>query len=65
MKHVIRYKTTILAKTYWELQHVSTVSPSLGNRSPSPSPTFNVVGNFFLTLIFWEFRQQKFPLCCF
>ena len=44
----MQMEITILAKTNWELQHVSTVSPTLGNRSPSPSPTFNVVGNFFL-----------------
>ena len=57
--------STILVKTNWELQHVSTVSPTLGNRSPSPSPACNVAGTSFLTLIFWEGRQQKFSLCCF
>ena len=43
---------TILVKINWELQHVGTVSTSLGNISPRSSPTFNVVEIFFLTLIF-------------
>ena len=44
--------STTLAKTNWELQHVGTASPSLGKRSPPPSPTLIVVGIFFVAFIF-------------
>ena len=50
--------STTLAKTNWELQHVGTASPSLGNRSPPPPP-LPMLLEFFLLLSYSDNVDSK------